>query len=177
MEDLVWKRLVVLAAALAASIPLAMVASAAPASAAVPACGATTATAHWSTQQQFSYAPAGWCMKDAYSKVVFQSDGNLVWYRNDGHVFWSSNTCTSCTGGKRAVKLSFQIDGNIVIYRSDGIALWAIGQATDRTNNTQFYWQVKRTGEICALSNYHFELTHFQTNPDHTLHTITRCPP
>ena len=42
-----WKRLVVLAAALAASVPLAVVATSTPASAAAPPCGATTATAHW----------------------------------------------------------------------------------------------------------------------------------
>ena len=91
-----WRRLV-LAAALAVSVPASIVVAAAPASA-VPACSDFYQfPAHWSTQHSYSYAPGYWCMTDGYQEVVWQADGNLVWYHNsNGHIFWASGTCTSC---------------------------------------------------------------------------------
>jgi hypothetical protein len=178
MEELVWKRLIVLAVVLAASIPVELMATTAPASAAAPVCNATTATASWTAKVQYQYAPGGWCMKDPFSEVVFQSDGNLVWYLNNGEVLWKTDTCGKCRPGQRAVRLNFQLDGNIVIYRDTGAAMWAIGQGRDvNPKNTFFSWQVKRSTETCGLSNFKFTITHGQSNPDHTLNTIPACKP
>ncbi len=88
-----------------------------------------------STQKSYNYSPGGWCMTDGTSEVVWQSDGNLVWYDiADSHVFWKSDTCTSCTWTDLtgSYRLSFQLDGNIVIYTRSGHVLWAIGYRTVR---------------------------------------------
>jgi hypothetical protein len=163
MEDLMWRRLV-LAAALAVTVPASIVVAAAPASASVPPCGALTATAHWSTQQSYSYFPGHWCATDGYQEVVWQSDGNLVWYKiSDGHVFWASGTDNSGAAG-----LSFQVDGNIVIYTSRGHVLWADGNSSRRTASTQFYWSLKRepSSVLCTGQQTRWILDHYQTNPD-----------
>jgi hypothetical protein len=178
MEDLMWKRLV-LAAALAVSVPASIVVTAAPA-AAVPTCtDASAFPAHWSTQHSYNYAPGFWCMTDFYQEVVWQSDGNLVWYKNDGHVFWQSGTCTRCTWAppskQGAVRLSFQVDGNIVIYRSDGYPLWAIGESSHRTSSTNFYWRVERHPFSCFFTQTDWVLRHHQISPDEDLHVLHRC--
>lgn len=177
MEDPVWKRLLALLVALAASIPVAMLATAAPASAAAPGCNAITATAHWTASKGFNYTPGHWCMKDTFSEVIFQSDGNLVWYKiNDGSVLWSSNTCSTCRPGQRVARLSFQTDGNVVVYRNTGAAMWAVGTGVGiNVRTTQFNWQVERVNQTCGFSNFEFFLRHFQTSPDHTLNTLSRC--
>lgn len=54
--------------------------------------------------------------------LIFQSDGNLVVYRNDGAVVWHSDTYGK--GGRQAV---MQADGNFVIYGQGGEALWHTG--------------------------------------------------
>jgi hypothetical protein len=124
--------------------------------------------ARWTTQQSYNFAPGGWCTTDGLSKVVFQSDGNLVWYDNANRVLFKSNTCVSCTWTPNTgvYKLSFQVDGNIVIYNTRGQALWAIGASSDRTASTVFYWQLGFIGGFADC----FRLHHFQVNPDRNLH-------
>ena len=164
-----WRRLV-LAAALAVSVPVSIVVAAGPASASVPACSSPT-PAHWSTQQSYSYAPGGWCMTDGYQEVVWQADGNLVWYHNsNGHVFWASGTNDSGAAG-----LSFQVDGNIVIYTSLGHVLWAIGEAPHRTSSTSFYWQLEYETFSCYLVKTVRILAHYQLTPGENLHVTERC--
>ncbi|MEY9892448.1 hypothetical protein ABIA35_000504 [Catenulispora sp. MAP12-49] len=57
----------------------------------------------------------------AGAKLTFQSDGNLVEYRADGHVCWASNT-----NGKGGVRVTYQNDGNFVMYAStdDSRPVW-----------------------------------------------------
>jgi hypothetical protein len=89
---------------------------------------------------------------DGRYTFVYQSDGNLVLYRNvDGKPLWASNTwgrpsgvCimqrdgnlvlyapggtaiwASNTAGNANSRLVAQNDGNVVIYRPDGRAIWA----------------------------------------------------
>src|SRR3972149_1145678 len=51
---------------------------------------------------------------------VYQSDGNLVLYRNhDGKALWNSGT-----NGKPAQVCVMQTDGNLVIYGPDGEYIW-----------------------------------------------------
>lgn len=174
------KRLITLLASLVFSTPLAMLVTTAPASAAVPACNAITGTAVWSGAQSFSYTPGHWCMKDAFTEVIFQGDGNLVWYKlNDGRVLFSSNTCRTCRPGQVVRNLAFQTDGNVVVYRSTGAAMWAIGTGIavnhSRTSPTHFTWQVERVVETCGFSNFKFYLKHQQTSPDHNLKFLTAC--
>jgi len=61
------------------------------------------------------------------SRAVFQNDGNLVVYSNRNTVAFSSNT-----SGKNADRLSIQDDGNLVIYNRNK-ALWASN--TTKNNN------------------------------------------
>ncbi|MEN4760347.1 bulb-type lectin domain-containing protein [Chryseobacterium sp. C39-AII1] len=53
------------------------------------------------------------------AKAVFQDDGNLVVYTNRNGVAFSSNT-----GGRNADRLAIQDDGNLVIYNRNN-PLWA----------------------------------------------------
>lgn len=176
------KRLIMLLAAFAFSTPLVMLATTARASAAIPACNAITGTAAWTGAHGFSYAPGHWCMKDQYTEVVFQSDGNLVWYKlNDGRVLAKSDTCMStCRPGQIVRNLAFQTDGNVVIYRSTGAAMWALIPGKGAINHsartpTQFTWVVERRVETCGLSNFNFYLRQEETSPDFHLKYLTSC--
>ena len=56
---------------------------------------------------------------------IYQSDGNLVLYRNrDGRALWASNT-----SGRPSGVCIMQQDGNLVIYAPGGRALWASNTA------------------------------------------------
>jgi hypothetical protein len=171
-----WKRFALLAAAVAVSVPLSIVVAASPASA-IPSCG-STGVAHWTTQSAYNFSRGGWCMTDGqFHEVVWQSDGNLVWYSlwDYGRVLWASGTCYSCTwapSNKRgATRLSFQVDGNIVVYNASGKPLWAIGESNNRWDITQFYWKLN-VGNSCGIR---YDLTHYQISPSDILHSWSRC--
>lgn len=51
--------------------------------------------------------------------MIFQTDGNLVLYRNGNEVKWTSNTAN-----KEATGLRFQKDGNLVVFNEKDV-LWA----------------------------------------------------
>jgi cytochrome c peroxidase len=55
-------------------------------------------------------------------RLTFQSDGNLVLYRNGGGSVWASRTA-----GVGADQVRFQSDGNVVIRTSSGRSLWSTG--------------------------------------------------
>lgn len=55
-------------------------------------------------------------------RFVYQDDGNLVLYRNDGVPLWASNTAGSPAG-----VAIMQDDGNLVVYAQDGSPAWASG--------------------------------------------------
>jgi beta-glucosidase-like glycosyl hydrolase len=57
------------------------------------------------------------------SRLIFQTDGNLVAYLPTGAAAWNSRT--QHLGGSRIV---MQNDGNLVMYRSDGTPVWDTGQ-------------------------------------------------
>lgn len=57
---------------------------------------------------------------DGRFSLRFQTDGNLVLYRNsDNAGLWAANT-----GGSGASSAYFQSDGNLVIYKPDGTTVW-----------------------------------------------------
>ena len=86
----------------------------APASAAV-VCGASGA---WSSSRSYAYAAStGWCTIDGNQKIIYQSDGNLVYHKGSSAV-WSSGTY-----GHPGSVLRFQTDGNMVIYQGT-TAIW-----------------------------------------------------
>jgi hypothetical protein len=72
--------------------------------------------------------------------LVWQTDGNLVVYRNNGQAVWSSNTA-----GNTSAVLVRQNDGNLVIYAYQptiaangwvsGLPLWASGTSGKGANN------------------------------------------
>ncbi|MBL7781961.1 MAG: hypothetical protein JNM22_12140 [Saprospiraceae bacterium] len=54
-------------------------------------------------------------------KLIYQTDGNLVIYRNrDNFPLWSTKTHNQPAG-----RCSMQQDGNLVIYKPDGSPIWA----------------------------------------------------
>ena len=59
------------------------------------------------------------------TKLVNQTDGNLVLYTDDGKVAWASNT-----NGRGGSTLSLQIDGNLVLY-AGGTATWSSNTPTE----------------------------------------------
>lgn len=93
--------------------------------------------------------------------LVYQSDGNLVLYRNrpgqEWRALWASNSAgrpagncimqgdgnlviygpageyiwDTATDGNPGSRLVVQDDGNVVIYRSDGTPIWATNNARD----------------------------------------------
>lgn len=77
----------------------------------------------------------------AGAKLTFQSDGNLVEYRADGHACWASNT-----NGKGGVRVTYQNDGNFAMYAStdDSRPVWASNTAGDNGVNVN----INGRGEI-----------------------------
>ncbi|MDL5156584.1 hypothetical protein [Actinomycetospora termitidis] len=95
-------------------------------------------------------------------RLVLQSDGNLVLYRNDsGQALWASDTVGSGadrvvmqgdgnavlysgaaphwatgTDGHPGTRLVLQDDGNLVVYGADSAALWASNTVTDWSART-----------------------------------------
>lgn len=67
-----------------------------------------------------SYAKGDFCVENtAGGKLVYQTDGNLVWYLH-GQALWSSGTTD-----RGADQLVLQADGNVVIYTAAGTPLYA----------------------------------------------------
>lgn len=64
------------------------------------------------------YSPGGFCLISNGDYLIFQTDGNFVWYVN-GVALWSS--VTSGTGQT----LALQGDGNVVVYSASGKPLYA----------------------------------------------------
>lgn len=64
---------------------------------------------------------------DRSTRLVMQSDGNLVMYRA-GRPTWSSNTF-----GNAGAFFRYQGDGNLVVYSAAGRPLWVSGTATSFT--------------------------------------------
>lgn len=68
------------------------------------------------------------------SRLIMQSDGNLVLYNATGVPLW--NTATSGNPGSQAI---MQSDGNLVVYKSGGVPAWA-----SATNNVPSFTNVVR---------------------------------
>lgn len=56
------------------------------------------------------------------SRLVFQGDGNLVFYGENGRVIWDSRTAN-----KGATFAAMQADGQFAIYTANRVALWYTG--------------------------------------------------
>jgi hypothetical protein len=84
--------------------------------------------------------------RDGNFRLVMQSDGNLVEYRSDGNVPFSSDTC-----GRSVAHAIMQTDGNFVIYSPGGEAIWATNTPGHRgaylvlqnDGNIVIYWPTK----------------------------------
>jgi outer membrane protein assembly factor BamB len=66
-----------------------------------------------------------WCASGTWSngkKLDFLNNGNLVCYKADGTICFSTNTAD-----RNAHYLKMQDDGNLVIYDTTGTPLWATG--------------------------------------------------
>jgi hypothetical protein len=71
-----------------------------------------------------TWGAEGVLLSNDFGRLIFQSDGNLVFYRTTGtswEPLWASGT-----NGKGGNEVSFQGDGNLVIY-ANGRAVWATG--------------------------------------------------
>ena len=69
---------------------------------------------------------AGVIAENAWARLAWQGDGNLVIYAKDGTgAKWATGTQS------KGQNLCFQGDGNLVIYNSAGSAVWANPRAPD----------------------------------------------
>lgn len=69
---------------------------------------------------QSLYAGQSITSSDGRFYLIYQSDGNLVLYRNDGVPLWHTHTYGTSPG--RAI---MQLDGNLVVYDGSGTPIWA----------------------------------------------------
>jgi hypothetical protein len=95
-------------------------------SASAATCGSSRV--YWTRQAGKSYSANGsFCRYDedpsvgSHSKLIFQTDGNLVLYYKGKAV-----AATGTNGRGKTLKL--QTDGNVVVYNASGTALWAGGK-------------------------------------------------
>jgi pimeloyl-ACP methyl ester carboxylesterase len=80
---------------------------------------------------------------DGRFSFTYQTDGNLVLYRNDGTPLWASHT-----SGTAAGQAAMQGDGNLVIYDTYGTPLWA-----SHTNGYAGAWlQVETSGNVVVYA-------------------------
>ena len=109
----------------------------------------------WTTTTR-TYDRGTFCLQDNNGyRLIFQSDGNLVWYSKTGAV-WASNT--NATG----YYLKFQSDQNVVVYTKGGYALWA--SSWIKSNWTGQYWytgSTVKTGCSNRLDLYAVGKTHY----------------
>lgn len=71
---------------------------------------------------QALYAGQSITSSDGRFYLIYQSDGNLVLYRNDAVPLWHTQTYGTSPG--RAI---MQLDGNLVVYDGSGTPIWASG--------------------------------------------------
>jgi pimeloyl-ACP methyl ester carboxylesterase len=71
---------------------------------------------------QSLYAGQSIASSDGRFYLTYQSDGNLVLYRNDAVPLWHTHTYGTSPG--RAI---MQLDGNLVVYDGSGTPIWASG--------------------------------------------------
>ena len=71
---------------------------------------------------QSLYAGQSITSSDGRFYLIYQSDGNLVLYRNDAVPLWHTQTYGTSPG--RAI---MQLDGNLVVYDGSGTPIWASG--------------------------------------------------
>ena len=71
---------------------------------------------------QSLYAGQSITSGDGRFYLIYQSDGNLVLYRNDAVPLWHTQTYGTSPG--RAI---MQLDGNLVVYDGSGTPIWASG--------------------------------------------------
>lgn len=76
----------------------------------------------WNSSYGMTWFLGGWELwsTDHRTHVVFQTDGNLVLYK-DGKASWQAGTY-----GRGADRIAFQTDGHIVVYAGSS-PLWASG--------------------------------------------------
>jgi hypothetical protein len=93
------------------------------------------AYAQWAVYKPYNFAPGTYCIHGITTgalRLVWQADGNLVYYDNN-HVEWASNTYN-----RGATRLALQTDGNVVIYAGTTV-LWASNHfACSPTNSSVF---------------------------------------
>lgn len=76
--------------------------------------------------------------------LIFQTDGNMVLYTNEGAVVWHTDTYGQ--GGTQAI---MQSDGNFVIYNAQGAALWQ----THTGGNPGAYAQIQSNGAFVICNS------------------------
>ena len=65
---------------------------------------------------------------DRRFRFTYQSDGNVVLYRQDGGALWSTNTA-----GQATTRLTMQGDGNLVLYNGNS-PVWSTGPSAGSTS-------------------------------------------
>jgi hypothetical protein len=90
----------------------------------VPGMGGGDPSANGDTMQPGQLLNRGQSIRSRNGKysLAYQTDDNLVLYRNDGAVLWASGTSRSTSA-----KTVMQSDGNLVVHDPGGKAIWASG--------------------------------------------------
>ncbi|MEO5820478.1 MAG: hypothetical protein ABIT71_08215 [Vicinamibacteraceae bacterium] len=81
---------------------------------------------------------------DGRYRLAYQTDGNLVLYRYDGVVAWST-----LTFGRSTNRAVMQSDGNFVVYDAAGVAAWHAGTY----GNAGAYMLLNNSGTISVVSS------------------------
>jgi hypothetical protein len=87
-----------------------------------------TDTIDWTQFFSIDYSPGNFSLNSGPGHLVFQTDGNLVFYENS-IALWQAQTY-----GRGATKLALQTDGNIVVYAGN-TPLWQSGGGVDSSGS------------------------------------------
>lgn len=149
--------MLVFAAALIVSLVGSTFGAAPTASAAVRTKCSSTSPSYKEWQNTITYGLANsFCIKDTHNGwLVWQSDGNLVWYVH-GVAKWASNT------NDRGKTFRLQNDGNMVIYDSSGKAVWASSWIKNASGEYWWHDQLRATGKCkFYVSAWYYNSRHY----------------
>jgi len=125
----------------------------------------------WTASQtnDYKYAPGGWCFHSYQTweqRLVWQSDGNLVWYQNGSSNDPRYAIAASNTAG-RGGTLWFRKDGSLFIVDSTNHLLWHSPQSTNHSASSIYRMNIGLTG-MSGIGHLYIH----QTNPDADIYSI-----
>ncbi len=126
---------------------------------------------YWTASQarDYKYAPGGWCFHSYQTwdqRLLWQADGNLVWYQNGSSNDPRYAIAASNTAG-RGGTLWFRKDGSLFIVDPHNKLLWQSPKSTNYTSSSTYTMTI---GLFGMSQGGHLYI--HQTRPDSDIYNV-----